>query len=61
MPKFTVEALERFTVRAIYRNVEASSAEMAETLCKTGEAAYDHIEPEEGCEEWLETVSVEEE
>ena len=60
MPKFDVEALEKFIVRTHYRGVEASSAAEAEQLCKDGEYGYDSKQIEEGDEEWLETVSVEE-
>lgn len=58
MPKYRVEALEKFVVRTIY-NVEASSPDEAEKLCKSGNAAYDDKTIEEGDEEWIETVSVE--
>ena len=58
MTKFTIEALEKFVVRTVY-TVEADSAEEAERLCKAGEVPYDSHEVEEGDEEWLETVSVE--
>ena len=51
--KYRVEALEKFVVRTTY-DVEA------EALCKSGQVAYDDKTIEEGDEEWLETVSVEE-
>lgn len=58
MPKYEVEALEKFVVRTTYF-VEADSPEQAEQLCKSGNVAYDSQSTEEGDEEWLETVSVE--
>jgi len=60
MPRFRVEALEKFVVRTIYV-VDAADAEQAEAQCRAGDVAYDHHSVEEGDEEWLETVSVEEE
>jgi hypothetical protein len=59
MRRYRVEALEKFVVRTFY-HVEAADADEAETLCKAGEVAYDDKIIEEGDEEWLETVSVEE-
>lgn len=59
MPRYRVEALEKFVVRTEYV-VEAANAQQAEALCKSGEVAYDEKTTEEGDEEWLETVSVEE-
>ena len=59
MPKFRVEALEKFVVRTIY-HVEAKTSDEAEKLCKAGDVAYDDKTIEEGDEEWIETVSVEE-
>ena len=58
MPTFRIEALEKFIVRTVY-HVEADSPEQAEQSCKAGEVAYDSKEIEEGDEEWLQTVSVE--
>ena len=58
MPRFRVEALEKFVVRTIY-HVEAKSRKQAESLCRAGKVAYDDKTIEEGDEEWLETVSVE--
>lgn len=60
MPRYTVEALEKFVVRTFYRDVEAPDAKAAEQLCRSGDVAYDEKQIEEGDEEWLETVSVEE-
>jgi hypothetical protein len=59
MPRFRVEALEKFVVRT-FNHVEAADADEAEALCKAGEVAYDDKIIEEGDEEWVETVSVEE-
>ena len=56
---YTVEALEKFVVRTVYRGVKADSPEEAEARCKSGKEGYDDKEIEEGDEEWLETVSVE--
>lgn len=58
MPRYEVEALEKFVVRTTFI-VEADSPKQAEQLCKSGEVAYDDKAIEEGDEEWLETVSVE--
>ena len=58
MPKYRIEALEKFVVRTIY-HVDADSPEEAEKLCKSGDVAYDDKSIEEGDEEWIETVSVE--
>lgn len=59
MPRYRVEALEKFVVRTVYV-VEAANAQQAEAQCRAGEVAYDEKTIEEGDEEWLETVSVEE-
>lgn len=59
MPIYRVEALEKFVVRTVYR-VEARSPKQAEKLCKSGDVAYDDKTVEEGDEEWIETVSIEE-
>ena len=59
MPTYRVEALEKFVVRTVY-HVDADDAQQAERLCKAGEAAYDDKTIEEGDEEWIETLSVEE-
>lgn len=58
MPKYRVEALEKFVVRTVY-HVEAETPEEAEAICKSGDAAYDDKTVEEGDEEWIETISVE--
>jgi hypothetical protein len=57
MPRYRVEALEKFVVRTTY-HVEAKSKRQAESLCRDGKVAYDEKTIEEGDEEWLETVSV---
>ena len=59
MPQYRVEALEKFIVRTFY-NVEAVSSDEAVKICQTGAAAYEQSSIEEGDEEWLETVSIEE-
>ncbi len=57
MPKYRVEALEKFVVRTVYY-VDAKSRKEAEALCKSGQVAYDEKTIEEGDEEWIKTVSV---
>lgn len=59
MPQYRVEALERFIVRTVYE-VESNTPEQAESLCKSGEVAYESKSIEEGDEEWVETISIEE-
>lgn len=59
MPRYRIEALEKFVVRTVYV-VEAANAQLAEAKCRAGEVAYDEKTIEEGDEEWLETVSIEE-
>jgi putative aminopeptidase FrvX len=58
MPKYTVEALEKFVVKTTYVDVEAESVEEAEKLVKAGKVAYDSKEIQEGDEEYLETLSI---
>lgn len=58
MPRYCVEALEKFVVRTIY-HVNAADPDAAEKLCQSGQTAYDGMSVEEGNEEWLETVTVE--
>lgn len=60
MPRYRVEALEKFIVRTVYF-VDAKSPKQAEKKCRTGKVGYDKKEIEEGGEEWMETVSVERE
>jgi hypothetical protein len=57
MPKYRVEALEKFIVRTVYF-VEATNKRDAEAKCKAGKVAYDEKTIEEGDEEWIKTVSV---
>ena len=52
MPKFRVEALEKFLVRTVY-HVEADTMDVAMELCRTGKVAYDEHVVEEGGDEWL--------
>ena len=59
MPLFTVIALEKFMVQTVYRNVEAKTGEEAAERCRNGSEAYEQCEIQEGEEEWLDTVSVE--
>lgn len=54
---FVVEAVEKFLVVTTY-TVQAKDAEEAESLCKSGDVAYDEKEILEGDEEWVETVFV---
>jgi hypothetical protein len=56
MPRFRVEALEKFVVRTVYE-VEAATGAEAEGLCRSGQVSYDSAAIEEGDEEWIETVS----
>lgn len=58
--KFTVEALEKFLVKTTYRDVEASDKFEAVELCRQGFVSYDDKTIEEGDDEWVETLSVEE-
>ena len=59
MPKYRVEALEKFVVRTVY-HVDADDPQQAEARCKSGAVAYDQSTIEEsGNDVWLETVSVE--
>jgi hypothetical protein len=58
VPRFRVEALEKFVVRTIYQ-VEAKTPDEAEALCKSGNIAYEESAIQEGGEEWIETLSME--
>ena len=58
MPKYRIEAIEKFVVRTIYV-VDAVDPQQAEAKCRSGEAAYNQSSIQEGDEQWLETVSVE--
>ena len=59
MPQFRVQALEKFLVCTVYV-VEAATRQEAETLCKSGQVAYDKLSVKEGDEEWIETLKMEE-
>jgi hypothetical protein len=59
MPTFRIKALEKFLVRTTYY-VEAQSEKEAEILCKEGNVAYEDSETQEGDDEWIETLEVEE-
>ena len=58
MPQFCVTAVEKFLVKTIYF-VTAANAQEAERLCQAGQASYEHVSIEEGDDEWVETLSVE--
>ena len=59
--KVSCGSIEKFVVRTVYKGVEAHDASEAESLCREGEVGYDEKHIEEGDEEWLKTVSVEQE
>lgn len=59
MPQYKVTALEQFFVSTDYF-VEAASPAEAERLCHSGDVPYESMEVEEGGENWVETVSIEE-
>jgi hypothetical protein len=59
MPRFRVDALEKFLVRTTYY-VDAKSKKEAERLCKSGKVSYEDSKTQEGDEEWIETTEVEE-
>ena len=59
VPRYRVEALEKFVVRTVYE-VTARSPKQAERRCRSGRVAYDDQQIEEGDEEWLQTVLVSE-
>lgn len=59
MARYRVEALEKFLVRTVYF-VEAASKREAVRRCKAGDVPYEDHEIEEGDDEWIETLSVEE-
>jgi hypothetical protein len=60
VPRYRVEALEKFLVRTTYF-VEADNSDEAERLCRKGKVAYDYHQIECGDDEWIETLSVDEE
>ena len=57
MPRYRVEALEKFLVRTTYF-VEARDAGEAERLCRAGKVPYESHQIAEGDDEWIETLSV---
>jgi hypothetical protein len=57
VPRYRVEALEKFIVRTVYF-ITARSPKHAERLCQSGRVSYESQQIEEGDEEWLRTVSV---
>ena len=57
MPRYRVEALEKFVVRTVYV-VTAPSTQAAERICRSGRIPYEEQQIEEGDEEWIRTVSV---
>lgn len=59
MKVFEVEAMENFLVRTRYL-VDAETEEEAEQLCKEGRVAYVDHSVQEGDDEWLETLGVQE-
>jgi hypothetical protein len=58
MPRYRIEALEKFVVRTVYF-VDAKSPQQAEKKCRGGKVGYEQKSIEEGDEEWIETVSAE--
>lgn len=60
MPKFDLDCLEKFVVKTKYVGVEADTQAEAEDLVKEGKVGYDQKEIQEGDEEFIEIVEVEE-
>jgi hypothetical protein len=61
MPKkFDLDCLEKFVVKTRYVGVEADTKEEAEALVKAGKVGYDQKEIQEGDEEFIEVIGVEE-
>jgi hypothetical protein len=60
MPDYCLTALEKFLVKTVYY-VSAATPEQAEQLCKDGEVAYEQVTIEEGDDEWVDTILIEEE
>ena len=58
MPRYRVDALEKFLVRTTYF-VEATDERDAERLCREGKVAYESHQIEGGDDEWIETISIE--
>jgi hypothetical protein len=59
MPRYAVTALEKFLVKTTY-HLEAADPRQAEAICKAGRVAYEDFSVEEGDDEWVETVAIEE-
>jgi hypothetical protein len=57
VPRYRVEALEKFVVRTVYF-VTARSPKQAEKACRSGRVAYEEQQIEAGDEEWIQTISV---
>jgi hypothetical protein len=57
MPRYRVEALEKFLVRTIYY-VDAVNEQEAVRQCKAGDVPYEKHEIVEGDDEWIDTLSV---
>jgi hypothetical protein len=60
MPRYRLEALERFLVRTTYF-VDADSPQEAEQRCRDGKVPYESHQIAEGNDKWIETLSVKEE
>jgi hypothetical protein len=60
MPRYRVDALEKFLVRTTYF-VDANSPVEAEHSCRDGKVPYESHQIEGGNDEWIETLSVDEE
>jgi len=59
MPSYRIEALEKFLVRTIYY-VDAVNEQEAVRKCEAGDVPYEEHVIEEGDDEWIETLSVNE-
>jgi hypothetical protein len=59
MPKYRVEALEKFLVRTVY-HVDAVNKLEAVRKCRNGDVPYEEHEIEEGDDEWVDTTFVRE-
>jgi hypothetical protein len=60
LKRYNIEALEKFTVRTFYTEVEAASPEEAIAIVQAGDWPYDDKRIEEGGEEWIRVVDIEE-
>lgn len=58
MPKYRVDALEKFLTHTVY-HVEAHTPQAAEEACRRGQVPYDQCEILETDDEWIETLTVE--